>query len=751
MDQTASSAFDLLDERIQRWIWEAGWSDLKDAQERAIASILKPAAEHDVIIAAATASGKTEAAFFPVLTHMLGSHEDCCVVYVSPLKALINDQWSRLERLCDTLEIPVTPWHGDIGDTKKKRFLKRPHGCLLITPESLEGLLIRQGNSLGGLLGGLQFIVIDELHAFIDSPRGTQLQSQMHRIEVALKRRVRRVGLSATLGEMRLAAEFLRPKASGSVDIIDSKGGGQELKVLVKGYYDLPPRLSEKEVEAREAAGEEIQKEDIIPEAWVAIGQQLFESLRGSNNLVFPNSRAKVELFADLLRRACEQAGVPNEFWPHHGSLAKEIREETEAALKQGERPATAVATTTLELGIDIGAVKSVAQIGPAPSVASLRQRLGRSGRRKGEPAILRAYCVEPPLDLSAPLSDRLREGLLQTVAQVNLLTRGWFEPPRMGGLDASTFVQQLLSLVAQYGGVTAAQAWQLLVAGGVFENVSKDDYLELLRELGRKEILQQDSQGSLLPSPKGERIINHYSFLAAFASEEEFRILANGRPLGSLPISRPLDEGSYVIFAGRRWLVVACSQEDKVIEVMPAKGGKVPAFDGMGGKVHDVVRGEMRALLESQAVPPFLDPVGQALLSEARSIYQAAGLDKESVQQYGKAVQIFTWRGDWANDSLALMLVHRGLRAQNEGLTIAIDGAAAERVFDALYDIANEPAPDPLELVARVQNKWRRKWDWALPERLLALSYALDELDVPNAVGAARDVIARAEKTRIP
>ena len=747
MDQAASSAFGLLDERIQRWIWQAGWSELKDAQERSIASLLKPGAKHDVIVAAATASGKTEAAFFPILTHILATGDDCCAVYVSPLKALINDQWSRLERLCETLEVPVTPWHGDIGETKKKRFLKKPQGCLLITPESLEGLLMRRGNSLGGFFGGLQFIVVDELHAFIGSPRGTQLQSLMHRIEVALKRRVRRVGLSATLGEMRLAADFLRPGASETVDIIDSKSSGQELRVLVRGYYDRPPRLSDKEVEALEVAGREVTREDTLPEAQVAIGRHLFRSLRGSNNLVFPNSRGKVELFADLLRRACEQAGVPNEFWPHHGSLAKEIREETEAALKQGECPATAIATTTLELGIDIGAVKSVAQIGPAPSVASLRQRLGRSGRRKGEPAILRAYCIEPELDAQAPLSDRLREGLLQTVAQVNLLTCGWFEPPRVGGLDASTLVQQLLSLVAQYGGVTAAQAWQVLVVGGVFSAVQKDDFLDLLRELGSREILQQDAQGVLLPAPKGERLINHYSFLAAFESEEEFRVVANGRALGSLPVSRPLDEGSYVIFAGRRWRVVSCHQAEKVIEVAPAKGGKIPTFDGMAGKVHDVVRAEMRSVLESAAVPAFLDSTAQALLSEAKESYRRANIEQEAVQQFGRTVHVFTWRGDWANDTLALMLTHRGLRTQNEGLTLVVDDSTAERVFDALYDIANEPTANPLDLVTRVQNKWRRKWDWALPEHLVSLSYSLDELDVPSAVAAARDVMKRAQR----
>ncbi len=581
---TASSSFDLLDERIKRWIWQAGWSELKDAQERAIASILKVGATHDVIVAAATASGKTEAAFFPILTRMLMLDETSVVIYVSPLKALINDQWSRLDHLCESLEISVTPWHGDVSDAKKKRFLKKPQGCVLITPESLEGLLLRHGHGLSGLFGGLQFIVIDELHAFIDSPRGKQLQSLMHRTEVALKRRVRRVGLSATLGEMRLAAEFLRP-GGGDVDIIDSKSGGQELKVLIKGYYDRPPKLSDKEIDQLESEGKKVDKEDAAPEAQLEIGRHMFASLRGSNNLVFPNSRAKVEFYADLLRRSCEQAGVPNEFWPHHGSLAKEIREETEAALKKGDRPATGIATTTLELGIDIGAVKSVAQIGPAPSVASLRQRLGRSGRRKGEPAILRAYCIEPALDASSPISDRLHEGLLQTVAQVNLLVRGWFEPPRIKSMHLSTLFQQLLSLIGQYGGITAGQAWQVLCGSGVFDGLEKESFTQFLRELGRRELLQQTEQGLLLPAPKGEQMLNHYSFLAAFASEEEFRILHNGKPLGSLPISRPVETGSFIIFAGRRWQVTDCDAEAKVIQVVPAKGGKLPTSTGWAAR----------------------------------------------------------------------------------------------------------------------------------------------------------------------
>lgn len=372
-----SAAFSLLDSRIQRWIWEKGWTELRDAQERAIPVIMEQ--KRDVIISAATAAGKTEAAFLPILTRLVRNEPPAVALYIGPLKALINDQWMRLESLCKDLEVGVTPWHGDISATKKQKFYHNPTGCLLITPESLEGLLIRDGHGLAKLFGRLEYIVVDELHAFIDTERGKQLQSLMHRIEVALGRRIVRVALSATLGDMALAAEFLRQGNAEEVELIDDRSAQRELRVVVKSYLDLPPRISAKEQRATEKDGGTIEMEDMVSQGTLAISQDLYRTLRGSHNLVFPNSRAKVEEYADLLRRACESASVPNEFWPHHGSLSKQIREEAEQALKDKERPATAIATTTLELGIDIGAVRSIAQLGPAPSVASLMQRLGES------------------------------------------------------------------------------------------------------------------------------------------------------------------------------------------------------------------------------------------------------------------------------------------------------------------------------------------------------------------------------------
>jgi ATP-dependent Lhr-like helicase len=435
-----ASNLERLDERIQRWVWQKGWTGLRDAQEEAIPVLLQ--AEQDVIIAAATASGKTEAAFLPILSKLLSSGEEMGVaLYISPLKALINDQWGRLDQLCEELNIPVVPWHGDIAATRKRSFMKRPQGVLLITPESLEAQFVLRGHELKRYFGELQYVVVDELHAFIGSDRGKQLQSLMRRIECVIDRRVPRVGLSATLGDPTLAAMFLRPEGPLAT-IIQSKSAAQELLVQLRGYLIEPVHEADVEVREPNPNAQEIKPEETADaKAYDSMADHLFKALHGSNNLLFPNSRNRVEYFSDLLRRRCEREGIPNEFWPHHGSLSREIREDTEAALKAGNRPATAICTTTLELGIDIGAVKSVAQIGPPPSVAALRQRLGRSGRRPGEPAVLRAYVVENSVTAESPISDRLRESLVQSAACIRLLLGNWFEPPREGGLHLSTFV----------------------------------------------------------------------------------------------------------------------------------------------------------------------------------------------------------------------------------------------------------------------------------------------------------------------
>ncbi len=728
-----SQAFYLLDEKVRRWVWNQGWTALRDAQERAIPPIL--AGKTDVIIAAATATGKTEAAFLPICSRLLlKENQNSCILYLSPLKALINDQFSRIQQLCELLNILVHPWHGDISGSRKQKFLKDPKGILLITPESLESMFVNNGPAITHIFEKLLYVVVDEVHHFIGSERGQQLQSLLHRIESAVRRRIPRIGLSATIGDIQLASQFLRHDGSLETETIISDAAAQELRLLLKGYVRNRPILSR--VESDEA------KE--LPEgSLINIGVDIFNALRGSSNLIFANSRNKVEFFADRLRCMCEALHVPNEFWPHHGSLSKELREDAEAAIKDKNRPVNIICTSTLEMGIDIGAVASIAQIGVPPSVASMRQRLGRSGRKEGDPAILRIYIQENELtgQTTAP-TDSLRVGLVQTIAMVKLLLEKWYEPPLSGGLHFSILTQQLLSLIAQYGGVTALQAYNVLCKSGPFNKVTQQMFADFLRSLGASKLITQASDGLLLHGELGEKIVNHYTFYTAFSTPQEFRLICGSRTLGTLPIDRPLSEGSFLIFGGKRWLVLEVDSNTRIISLAPAKGGRVPIFGGEGGCVHDRIRQEMFAVYRGKNIPVFLDAQAKELLVEARKNFQRFDLVKKRILKHGNAVYLFCWRGDRVMDTLATMMKMKKMMILNEGIALAVLNTTQEEVCSVLLEFVNS-AHDACELASTVVNKAHEKYDHFITDKLLSIDYAASRLDIRGALSAIKQILA--------
>lgn len=728
-----SSAFYLLDERIQRFIWTEGWEALRDVQENAIPLIVT--GDQDVIVAAATAAGKTEAAFFPALTHIVHRPASGLIIYISPLKALINDQFGRLDRLCEQLEVSVWPWHGDISSSQKMRFLKKREGVLLITPESLEALLCNRGSQLTSAFERLAFFVVDELHAFIGSERGKQLQSLMHRIEGILRRRVPRIGLSATLGDMNLAKQFLRPGDGGSVQLVESRSTGGTLMVQLKGYEepDAPPKIP--------GTSPTSEKDEDPVQQLVAPGQlavHLFENLRGANNLVFPNSKRQVEFYTHRLNQLCEQHQVPNEFWPHHGSLSKELRADTEAALKQKEMPASAVCTNTLELGIDIGAVRSVAQIGPPHTVASLRQRLGRSGRRKGEPAILRGYVVERELGPKSLLMSRLRWETVQMIAMISLLAEGWFEPPRVHGAHFSTLVQQLLSVIAQESGMKIGRLYNLLCGPKApFPGVSTQEFIDLVRHLGKKKLVIQESSGELLPGSLGEKFINHYQFYAAFTSEEEYRVVAGGRTLGTLPVKFSLRIGERILFGAKTWRVEEVDDQQKIIYVSRTSGGVPPPFSDGAGGIHRVVRDRMRQLYQNASMPSYLDKTAQRFLIEGRRTYTDGDLATANHLPIGRDTLLTTWMSDAGNEALACFLMRRGFEIGRSDLGVLVIAGkhSVEGIFDALIDAGSEDAPDVDVLLEGALHLEKEKWDWALPISLLRKTFSSQNLDVTEAL----------------
>lgn len=711
-----SSSFELLDERIRRWVWQQRWDSLRDVQEEAIPPIL--AADRDVVLSAPTSVGKTEAAFLPILTHVLAQDlPSIRVLYVAPLKALINDQFGRLELLCEHLEVPVHRWHGDVGAGHKANAIKNPGGNLLITPESLEALFMRRGTKLATVFAHLSYVVVDEVHSFIGTERGAQLRSLLHRLEEVVGKRVPRIGLSATLSEPELAGRFLRSDGRAVIVRSSAEGG---LRAQLRGFLKTP------EVEMS-AEGQVV--------------DHLLKTMRGHHNLVFCNRKQDVEEYADALSQACRRLKVPDEFVAHHGNLAKEIRESAENRLRSRELPVTCVCTSTLEMGIDIGAMRSVAQIGPTPSVASLRQRVGRSGRRD-QASILRLLVVEEEIGPAVPAEDRLRPKLLQAAAEVELMAEGWCEPPDDRALHSSTLIQQVLSLIVQRGGASIAYLYRFLVEKGPFRAYGKADFLDLLRVMKAKDLVSQMDDGTVLLGGAGERMTEHYSFYASFSTPDEYRLMVDGKQIGTIPLSMPLKIGDPILFAGRRWQVVEVDDLRRTITLVPGKRSAPPMFGGELGRVHRRVRERMRELYMIEDVPVFMDTVAQGMLEESRFHFNSLGLAEQQVVESGTRTLLFHWSGDLEAGTLRMMLESHGLVIDPHPAALVAQASFGATV-EALQKVAGESGADPFEIADQVKTKIREKNDWVLTEELLNREYASHSVDIPAAAKLAAELAA--------
>lgn len=675
-----TQAFEKLARPIQKWIRAQGWNELRPIQSQAVHAIFDDIS--DLIIAATTAGGKTEAAFLPLISQVLDAPAQqggFDLLYIGPLKALITDQSGRLEGICREAELPATPWHGDVSASVKSRALKAPRGILLITPESLEALFIRRGLEIPRLFGATRAIIIDELHTVLDSERGVQMRSLLTRLELAIGRPVRRIGLSATLGDMDLARGYLRPGDPSGVQLLEAKGGDAELLLQLRGYVS-----GDKDEETASAAQQ--------------ISKHLFTNLRGTDNLVFAGSRQSVEIYADHLRSLCEEERLPQEFYPHHASLSRDHRDFVERRLKDRLKPTTAICTSTLELGIDIGDVTCVAQIGAPFSVASLRQRLGRSGRRAGQPAILRQYAVEAALTNQSSYVDRLRLGLVRSVAMIDLLLEGWCESPRPEALHLSTLVHQILSVIAERGGASAGRLYRVLCQEGPFKRVDIPTFTDVLRALGQPDtgLIEQSDDGLLLLGRVGEKLVEHYSFYAVFQTPEEYRLISGGKELGTLPIVNVMAPGMMLIFSGRRWVILEIDDQDKVIMVVPSKGGTPPIFGGDPGDIHDRVIERMFTVLESEDKHLYADKAARDLLDEARREYSLLGLATASIIPLGEtSVSVATRVGTVKTTTLALALRAKGFEVDvHDGFLTVSSKDGAVDVRATMHGIASgEPA----------------------------------------------------------
>ncbi|MBO4867364.1 MAG: DEAD/DEAH box helicase, partial [Ruminococcus sp.] len=503
------NVFDRYAPFVQDFIYRNNWESLRAIQAAAGDIIFNT--DDNLLLTASTASGKTEAAFFPILT--LFSEDmprSVGAIYIGPLKALINDQFSRLNDLCEDVGIPVWHWHGDVAQSHKSRMMKNPSGILQITPESLEAMLIRRHSALTKLFGDLRFIVIDELHSLMRGDRGGQTLCLIERLCRQAGVNPRRIGLSATIGDPQAAGEFLSYGTGRRTAVPKIEAKGSKWRLSMEHFYISNDQAADGKPD-RKALPVLEQATDKAPENADPGMGYVFEHTRGKKCLVFVNSREECEAVTTTLRSYCEAKHERDRFLIHHGNLSTSYRETAETAMKDDDVQMTTVTTATLELGIDIGRLERAFQIDAPFTVSSFLQRMGRTGRRDLPPEmwfVIREDMPEPRTMLPSTVPWKLLQGI--ALVQVYLEER-WVEPPRLDRLPFSLLYHQTMSTLASCGELTPAQLAQRVLTLKYFHRISTEDYKILLRHLIETDHIQRTDEGGLIVGLAGERIVNNF------------------------------------------------------------------------------------------------------------------------------------------------------------------------------------------------------------------------------------------------
>ncbi|MDR1622217.1 MAG: DEAD/DEAH box helicase [Synergistaceae bacterium] len=763
MKNAETAAFFLLHPAMQQKLYDMRWTELRPIQAAVIRAFFD--GDEDLIVAADTASGKTEAAFLPILSQILRKPtQGLRGLYVSPLRALINDQFHRLEDLCQRSGIPVFKWHGDVASQRKKKFLTAPGGVLLITPESIESIFVNHSEHVTPLFKNVSWLVLDELHAFMGTERGAQLKSLLSRAEQARShgtqvRPIRLLALSATIGDLELAKTWLRPRAPQNVKLLTAPDD-KEILYRLKAYRQgRGPWTPDKDRKDDESGDEAISApfESTPPlsspsrsSPSLSPGEPDYVSdlirLFPSTSLVFVNSKRMLEHLAYTVQRAVESKGLPERYRVHHGSLAKDEREDTEEALKTREGTVT-FCSSTLELGIDVGNVQRVGQFGAPWSVSALRQRLGRSGRKDGEPSALVLFIVDKTgekLD-HASVIERIHPELLQAIAMSELLFDRWCEPPDVGQPHYSTLVQQCLSVVAEKGGVSAKRLHQILIGQGAFTAVSRSAFVEILRSLGAHGLIEQTREGALILGLQGERLVRSYDFYAAFDTPQEISVIHRGRKVGSIFLALDMIPEGLILLAGRRWKILLIDMEKNEMTVEPAQGGKAPPFGGdTGPEIHSRVRRKMLEVLAGNDVPRYLDPEAAKMLREARTTAQEANLLGSPLVPQGQNLLWLPWESSAVHRTLLALGLLTEMEVEDHGIALEFKRTTLDELREAYAPFLETPLTvDRIAAKFEPALKGREKYDRYLPESLLLQSFEEKYLDIPEALRAVEKMVS--------
>ncbi len=720
---------------VQDFIYRNNWEALRAIQVAAADGIFNT--DENVLLSASTASGKTEAAFFPILTlfsedppHSVGA------IYIGPLKALINDQFMRLNDLCAEAEIPVWHWHGDVSQSHKAKLLKNPSGILQITPESLEALLIHKHAAIPRIFGDLRFIVIDEVHSLMRGDRGGQTLCLIERLSKMAGVNPRRIGLSATIGDLESTGEFLAAGTGRGTIVPKIEAKGMKWRLSMEHFFISDVQASEGK-DSDNALPELEAPTDSAPEyADPGIGY-IFEHTRGKKCLVFTNSREECEAVTSTLRQYCEAKHEPDRFLIHHGNLSASYRETAEAVMKDEDRCQTTVTTATLELGIDIGRLERAFQIDAPFTVSSFLQRMGRTGRRDLPPEMWFVIREEKP-EARAMLPETIPWKLIQGIALIQLyLEERWVEPPKLDRLPYSLLYHQTMSTLASCGELTPAGLASRVLTLKVFHRITQDDFRLMLRHLIEKDHIQKTENGGLIIGIAGERITNSFKFYAVFKENEEYTVRSGSQELGTIVMPPPA--GEKIALAGHVWTVDEVDHQRRLVYCTQVKG-RVPAYFGdCPGDINTKVLMRMREVLHEKKTYPYLMKNALARLEQARCTAVNSGVINEPLICLGGDMWcLFPWLGSYGFLAMerfikikcAPLLGIKGVSPSRPYFIQFTMRAKKEDFFKVLSEIAKQPF-DPMELVYPKEIPLFEKYDEYLPAELVKKGFAYGILGI--------------------
>ncbi len=716
---------------IQEYIYRNNWTELRDFQEEACRVIFDT--DLHLLLSSATASGKTEAAFLPALTEIYNSSQKSVgILYICPLKALINDQFLRINELCAEGGIKVTHWHGDVPQHKKNKLLQDPRGVLQITPESLESMLINKMTQINGLFSDLRFVIIDEVHSFMNSDRGLQVLSLLIRLERFTNVHPRRIGLSATLGDSSMAAKWLGMGTTRNVATPESAPSGKSIKLSVQHYSTF--FLKDEDAFSDENRTEaEIDKDNST--ALEHFYNYTYDQSHEFKSLIFTNARIDAELCAKYMKDIASARGEPDVFHVHHGSIAALLRETAESTMRSVNQAVT-VATVTLELGIDIGRLQRVLQLDSPSSVSSFVQRLGRSGRRGDVPEM---YFVTMEKETERPLAPELIPwNLIQNIAIIQLyLEERFVEPLRIKKYPLSLLYHQTMSTLKILGETDPEALCDRMLNIDIFNKIDRKDFMEMISHLIETQHLEHIEDGGVIIGMEGERIVNSYKFYAVFKDEEEYMVKYKSKEIGTIQVFPPV--GISFALAGSSWNVIEIDMKKKVVYVVPTRGKVVDAWTSGKVEIHIKILQRMKKVLDEDTEYRYLAENAKKRLRLARRTVQNTKLtSKLVIPMGGDFYCILPWCGTreyytlvrYVKRNMGDIINVAKIRQASPYYMIVEAACDQHELTDRLSRIC-EAEIEPLSLINENVQLRHEKYDEYLPDSLLMKSVAYDYISV--------------------